>query len=167
MAARGGKAGAVPGQRANRKYLYAFCARTARHAYLVIRGADNQKAEEVLANADINLRALSIADTERFGILRMIVSDNKMATAVLKGKGYIVKETEVVGVKIGDQPGKMAEALKVLDLAKINLEYLYAFCARTARHAYLVIRVADNQKAEEVLTAAGFHMIEDSDVAKL
>ena len=64
-----------------------------------------------LANADINLRALSIADTERFGILRMIVSDNKMAAAVLKGKGYIVKETEVVGVKIGDQPGKMAAAL--------------------------------------------------------
>ena len=122
---------------------------------------------EVLANADINLRALSIADTERFGILRMIVSDNRMAVSVLKGKGYIVKETEVVGVKIGDQPGKMAEALKVLDLAKINLEYLYAFCARKERHAYLVIRVEDNAKAEEVLTAAGFHMIEDADVAKL
>ena len=58
-------------------------------------------------------------------------------------------------------------ALKVLDLAGINLEYLYAFCARTVKHAYLVIRVADNQKAEEVLTAAGFHMIEDADVAKL
>ena len=121
----------------------------------------------VLADAGINLRALSIADTEKFGILRMIVSDNKMAVSVLKGKGYIVKETEVVGVKIGDQPGKMAEALKVLDLAKINLEYLYAFCARTQKHAYLVIRVADNRKAEEVLTSAGFHMIEDSDVAKL
>jgi len=122
---------------------------------------------EVLANAGINLRALSIADTERFGILRMIVSDNKMATSVLKTKGYIVKETEVVGVKIGDAPGKMAAALKVLDLAEINLEYLYAFCARTEKHAYLVIRVADNQKAEDVLTAAGFHMIEDADVAKL
>ena len=103
---------------------------------------------EVLANADINLRALSIADTERFGILRMIVSDNRMAISVLKGKNYIVKETEVVGVKIGDQPGKMAEALKVLDLAGINLEYLYAFCARTERHAYLVIRVADNAARE-------------------
>ena len=122
---------------------------------------------EVLANADINLRALSIADTERFGILRMIVSDNRMAVSVLKAKGYIVKETEVVGVKIGDQPGKMAAALKVLDLAEINLEYLYAFCARTEKHAYLVIRVADNQKAEEVLTSAGFHMINDADVAKL
>ena len=122
---------------------------------------------EVLANADINLRALSIADTERFGILRMIVSDNKMAVSVLKGKGYIVKETEVVGVKIGDQPGKMAAALKVLDLAGIYLEYLYAFCARTQKHAYMAIRVADNMKAEEVLTQAGFHMITDADVAKL
>ena len=99
--------------------------------------------------------------------IRMIVSDNRMAISVLKGKGYIVKETEVVGVKIGDQPGKMAAALKVLDLAGINLEYLYAFCARTEKHAYLVIRVADNQKAEEVLTQAGFHMISDGDVAKL
>jgi len=121
----------------------------------------------VLAGAGVNLRALSIADTERFGILRMIVSDNKLATSVLKSRNYVVKETEVVGVKIGDQPGKLAEALKVLELADINLEYLYAFCARTERHAYMVIRVADNMKAEEVLTAAGFHMIEDSDVAKL
>ena len=86
---------------------------------------------EILANADINLRALSIADTERFGILRMIVSDNRMATSALKGKGYIVKETEVVGVKIGDAPGKMAEALKVLDLAGINLEYGFLFVRRT------------------------------------
>ncbi len=121
----------------------------------------------VLAGAGVNLRALSIADTERFGILRMIVSDNKLAISVLKSRNYVVKETEVVGVKIGDQPGKLAEALKVLDLAEINLEYLYAFCARTVRHAYLVIRVADNARAEEVLTKAGFHMIEDSDVAKL
>ena len=121
----------------------------------------------VLAGAGVNLRALSIADTERFGILRMIVSDNKLATSVLKSRNYVVKETEVVGVKIGDQPGKLAEALKVLELAGINLEYLYAFCARTERHAYLVIRVVDNLKAEEVLTAAGFHMINDADVAKL
>lgn len=121
----------------------------------------------VLAGAGVNLRALSIADTERFGILRMIVSDNKLATSVLKARGFAVKETEVVGVKIGDEPGKLAEALKVLDLAGINIEYLYAFCARTERHAYMVIRVADNAKAEEVLAAAEFHMIEDADIAKL
>jgi len=122
---------------------------------------------EVLAGAGVNLRALSIADTERFGILRMIVSDNKLAVSVLKSRNYVVKETEVVGVKIGDEPGKLASALKVLDLAGINLEYLYAFCARTVRHAYMVIRVADNARAEEVLTGAGFHMIEDADIQKL
>ncbi len=122
---------------------------------------------ETLAEKGVNIRALSIADTERFGILRMIVSDNEKAVEAVRGMGCLIQETEVVGVKIGDQPGKMAEALKVLDLAKINLEYLYAFCARTQKHAYLVIRVADNRKAEEVLTSAGFHMIEDSDVAKL
>ncbi len=120
-----------------------------------------------LANAGVNLRALSIADTERFGILRMIVSDNALATSVLRAKGLIVKETEVVGVKIGDEPGKLADALKVLDLAGINLEYLYAFCARTQKHAYMVIRVADNAAAEHALTVAGFHMIEDADIAKL
>ena len=122
---------------------------------------------DILAQNNVNLRALSIADTERFGILRMIVNDNTTAISALKEKGYVVKETEVVGVKIGDQPGKMAAALRVLDDAGVNIEYLYAFCARTQRHAYVVSRVADNQKVEEVLTAAGFHMIEDADVAKL
>ena len=121
----------------------------------------------ILAGAGVNLRALSIADTERFGILRMIVSDNELAISVLKARNYVVKETQVVGVKIGDQPGKLSEALKVLELAGINLEYLYAFCARTERHAYMVIRVADNGKAEDALTAAGFHLIEDTDIAKL
>ena len=135
--------------------------------YLENKSGTLAEVTDFLYHHGVNLRALSIADTERFGILRMIVSDNRMAISVLKGKGYIVKETEVVGVKIGDQPGKMAAALKVLDLAGINLEYLYAFCARTEKHAYLVIRVADNQKAEEVLTQAGFHMISDADVAKL
>ncbi|MBR3098754.1 MAG: hypothetical protein IKH18_04210 [Clostridia bacterium] len=128
----------------------------------ILAGVTNE-----LANAGVNLRALSIADTERFGILRMIVSDNKLATSVLRAKGLVVKETEVIGVKIGDQPGKLAEALTVLNLAGINLEYLYAFCARTQKHAYMVIRVADNDAAEKALTAAGFHMIEDTDIAKL
>ena len=122
---------------------------------------------EVLANADLNLRALSIADTERFGILRMIVSDNRMAISVLKGKGYIVKETEVVGVKIGDQPGKLSKALSVLAEAGVNVEYLYAFMARTEKHAYVVLRPTDNAAAESALEAAGFHMITDADIDKL
>ena len=73
----------------------------------------------------------------------------------------------MVGVKIGDAPGKLSKALDVLDKAGINMEYLYAFLTRTERHAYVVIRVADNEAAEKVLTDNGFHIITDADIAKL
>lgn len=122
---------------------------------------------EALSNANVNLRALSIADTEDFGILRLIVNDNETATKALENHGYLIKNTEVIGVKIGDQPGKLSTALKTLDEHKINVEYLYAFMARTEKHAYVVLRVADNTAAEEALEAAGFHMITDADVCKL
>ena len=122
---------------------------------------------ELLAEKSVNIRARSIADTEDFGILRLIVSDNDAAYAALTEKGYLIKITEVVGVKIGDAPGKLSNALKVLDDAKINMEYLYAFMARTEKHAYVVLRVADNNAAETALESAGFHMITDADVCKL
>ena len=122
---------------------------------------------ETLANANVDIRALSIADTEDFGILRLIVNDNDAAFNALTNHGYLIKNTDVVGVKIGDAPGRLSKALRVLDEAHINVEYLYAFMARTERHAYVVLRVADNAAAEEVLIDAGFHMITDRDVCKL
>lgn len=122
---------------------------------------------DALAKKHIDMRALSIADTKDFGILRLIVNDNELALKTLEEHGYLVKNTEVVGVKIGDEPGKLSTALKVLDDAKINLEYLYAFMARTQKHAYVVLRVADNTAAEEKLQKAGFHLITDADVNKL
>ena len=122
---------------------------------------------ETLAAHDINLRALSIADTRDFGILRLIVNDNDTACKTLSEQGYLIKITEVVGVKIGDAPGKLSKALQVLDEAGINMEYLYAFMARTEKHAYVVLRVADNAAAEAALEAAGFHLITDADVDKL
>lgn len=122
---------------------------------------------DTLASHNINIRALSIADTEEFGILRLIVNDNETAGKILSEQGYLIKTTEVVGVKIGDAPGKLSKALEVLDNAKINMEYLYAFMARTEKHAYVVLRVADNSEAEKVLEEAGFHMISDADLNKL
>lgn len=122
---------------------------------------------DTLAAHNVNIRALSIADTAEFGILRMIVSDNATAAATLAEKGYLLKMTDVVGVKIGDEPGKLSKALAVLEEAKINMEYLYAFMTRTEKHAYVVLRVADNAAAEAALEAAGFHLITDADVAKL
>ena len=122
---------------------------------------------DTLAENNVNLRALSIADTLEFGLLRLIVNDNDTASKALTDKGYILKVTEVVGVKIGDQPGKLSKALAVLADAGVNVEYLYAFMARTERHAYVVLRPTDNAAAEQALEAAGFHLITDADVDKL
>ncbi len=122
---------------------------------------------DILAKNNVNMRALSIADTQDFGILRLIVNDNVAATRALTDAGYLYKMTDVVGVKIGDQPGKLSKALEVLAENDINMEYLYAFMARTEKHAYVVLRVEDNAKAEKALEGAGFHMITDADVDKL
>ena len=122
---------------------------------------------DTLASHNINLRALSVADTEGFGILRIIVDDETTAEKVLAEEGYLIKITDVVGVKIGDAPGKLTEALRVLNNADINVEYLYAFMARTEKHAYVVLRVQDNSKAEAILEQAGYHLITEADVNKL
>ena len=122
---------------------------------------------DILAKNNINLRALSIAETQDFGILRLIVNDEKAAETVLAENGYLIKVIEVVGVKIGDEPGKLTSALDVLDKAGINVEYLYAFMARTEKHAYVVLRVEDNEVAEKALTDAGFKMISEADICKL
>jgi len=122
---------------------------------------------EILSKNNINIRALSIAETQDFGILRLIVNDEEAAKTILAEAGYLIKITDVVGVKIGDAPGKLCEALKVLDESNINLEYLYAFMARTEKHAYVVLRVEDNAAAENVLVNAGFHLITAADIKKL
>ncbi len=122
---------------------------------------------DTLAKNNVNLRALSIAETQDFGILRLIVNDEKLAYETLSDAGYLIKITEVVGVKIGDAPGKLTAALGVLDKEGINVEYLYAFMARTEKHAYVVLRVEDNATAEKALEGAGFHLIADADIKKL
>ena len=122
---------------------------------------------DILSKNNINLRALSIAETQDLGILRVIVNDEKAAEAVLSQNGYLIKVIDVVGVKISDEPGKLTEVLGVLDKANINLEYLYAFMARTEKHAYVVLRVEDNEIAESVLKNAGIKLISEADINKL
>lgn len=122
---------------------------------------------EILSKNNINIRALSVAETQDFGILRLIVNDEKAAMKALGEQEYLIKSIDVVGVKIGDAPGKLAEALGVLDQAGINVEYLYAFMARTEKHAYVVLRVEDNEVAESVLVNAGFKLITEADICKL
>jgi len=122
---------------------------------------------DTLAKHNVNMRALSIAETQDFGMLRLIVNDEKTAEKILTEEGYLIKVIDVVGVKISDEAGKLSEALSVLDKAGINMEYLYAFMTRTEKHAYVVLRVEDNAVAEKALSDAGFKIVTEADVNKL
>ena len=120
-----------------------------------------------LASHNIDLRALSMADTQEFGVLRLIVNDVDGAFAVLRESGHIVNITPVIAVKISDAPGRLSQALAVLNEHKINIEYLYAFLTRTEKHAYVVLRVEDHDFAAQALTDAGFKIVQESDIQKL
>ena len=122
---------------------------------------------KILSENNINMRALSIAETEDFGILRLIVNDEITAKKELTEKGYLIKVVDVVGVKVGDEPGQLSGALNVLDQNNINIEYLYAFMSRTEKHAYVVLRVEDNDAAEKALSDANYKIVTEADVAKL
>lgn len=122
---------------------------------------------DILAKNNVNIRALSIAETPDLGLLRIIVNDEEAATKILVENGYLIKAIDVVGVKIGDKPGALTAALNVLDKAEIDVEYLYAFMARTEKHAYVVLRVENNEKAEAALEEAGLHLITNADICKL
>lgn len=122
---------------------------------------------DVLAKNGINIRALSIAETGEFGILRLIVNDEVVAKKYLEESGFIIKIIDVVGVKLRDDPGSLSFALDVLDKANITVEYLYAFMSRTEKHAYVVLRVEDNAAAEAAIENAGLHLITNADICKL
>lgn len=116
---------------------------------------------KTLSDNNINIRAFSIADTQNYGILRLIVDDPRAAALALSSEGRIVSVTDVVGVQIPDERGGLTELLRILAEAEVAVEYLYAFVASQAGHAYVVLRVEDNAKTEELLVAAGFVLCTD------
>ncbi len=113
----------------------------------------------LLGEQGINIRALSIADTTDFGILRMIVNDPERAERLLREAGYAVTTTGVLAVEIPDRPGGLASVLEVLERSGINIEYLYAFVEKASTDALVLIRVEDLRKAGEALTAAGVSVL--------
>ena len=119
---------------------------------------------KALSDAGINLRAFSIADTQNYGILRLIVSDPRAAALALSNDGRIVSVTDVVSVQIPDEEGGLTALLRVLSEADIAVEYLYAFVASPADHAYVVLRVEDNAKTEALLQKNGFVLLTDDDL---
>ncbi len=122
---------------------------------------------DILAKANVDIRALSISETQDFGILRMIVNDLGAATATLKENGCVYTVTDVVGVSMPDVPGAMAGVIRILSENNINLEYVYAFLGVTHRSACVILRVEDNAKAEKLLEEGGYHVIFDPFSEKL
>jgi hypothetical protein len=111
---------------------------------------------KLLAEKQVNIRALSIADTSDFGILRLIVDDPDKAHKALKEGGFTVSATDVLAVAVPDTPGGLAPALAVLEEAGVNIEYLYAFVAQRADMAMVLFKVNDTERAAAALIKAGF-----------
>ena len=126
-----------------------------------------KKAIDTLAKANINIRALSIADTAKYGILRLIVSDNEKAIEALEKDGFIVKENEVLLLTVPDEPNGLNSTLAVFDEKGINLEYLYAFVSNKTDEALVVMRLEDMEKAVEALEANNIKILETEDIKDL
>lgn len=113
------------------------------------------EALATIADAGVDLRALSLADTADFGILRIIVDDPASALNALQNAGYLVKSNEVIPVAVGDKPGGLAAALRVLADSGVDVEYAYAFVAHSSDRAYVILRVQDNDAAIRILSDNG------------
>lgn len=122
---------------------------------------------KALSDNNINMRAMCIAETPDFGILRIIVDDVYNTMCTMKEAGYICSATKVLAVEIPDKPGSLLNTLTVLGESGINLEYSYAFTTSKKDVAYMILRVNDNEKAAEALTKSGVKLVDQEAIGKL
>ena len=123
---------------------------------------------KILGDNDVNIRAMSLADTKDFGILRLIVDDFEKAVSALKTEGFSVTTTQVLAVEISDRPGGLSEAMKALYNDNISVEYMYsAFINTKENTAYLILRVENVTAALEALSEAGFALISQQELASI
>lgn len=122
---------------------------------------------KILGDSGINIRALSLADTKDFGILRLIVHDTEKAKAALGQRGFTVRKTEVVAVEVPDRPGGLAEILKFLADAQINVEYLYAFVQQSGENAIIIFRFDETDRAIAVLSEKNVPILEGKKIYSL
>ena len=123
---------------------------------------------KVLAEHEIGLRALSVAEMEDFGIARIIVDDVYMTATVLKDAGFVNRMSDVLAVEIPDTPGGLNKVLKTLSAAQVNLEYMYAFLGgKNVEKAYFIMKVAHIDRAESTLEVAGFNLVDQETIAEL
>ncbi len=127
-----------------------------------------EEMTEVLAKNNIDMRAISVAETEDFGIARLIVDDVYETTTVLKDAGFVNRLSDVLAVEIPDVPGGLNKVLKTLSAAQVNLEYMYAFLGgKEVNKAFLIMKVAHIDRAESTLELGGFHLVDQENIAEL
>jgi len=121
----------------------------------------------VLGDAGVNIRALSLADTSDFGILRLIVNDTDKAFKVLREQNFTVSKTEVIGVEVPDSPGGLSALLQTLDKNNVNVEYMYAFVERSGDNAVIIFRFDDIDAAIDVLKNNNIKIIESKKLTSI
>lgn len=112
-----------------------------------------------LSRANLNIVTLSLADTQQFGILRLIIADWEKAKEVLEAKGFVVNVTEVVATEVDDKPGGLADILQTIEENKINIEYMYAFTFRRGNRAVLIFRFDNPDAAVKLLQSKGKNVL--------
>ena len=125
------------------------------------------RVTRVLGEASINIRALSIADTSDFGILRLIVNDPPRAYSILKDAGFTVSETEVIAVRVQDTPGGLAAVLEQMSEANLSIEYMYAFLGTSENDALVIFKVEDIKKARVAFMEKGIQFLEEQELYQL
>ncbi|MCK4906642.1 MAG: ACT domain-containing protein [Spirochaetes bacterium] len=125
------------------------------------------EVSSALGDANIDIHALSLADTSDFGILRLIVNQPEKASTTLKEKGFTVGITEVIAVEVEDKPGGFAKVMKIMQDAKINIEYMYAFVEKTKDNAIVIFRVDNIETAINTLEKKGLHILREAEVLDL
>ena len=121
----------------------------------------------ILAEAEVNIRALALADTSDFGVLRLIVNDNQKAIKALKNRGFTVGKMDVVAVEVEDRPGGLHRILDILNKAGINVEYMYAFVTQSGDNAIMIFKFVNIDEAVEVLLENDVTVINGSKVYTL
>ncbi len=127
-----------------------------------------EEMTDVLAKNNIDMRAISVAETEDFGIARLIVDDVYETTTVLKDAGFVNRLSDVLAVEIPDVPGGLNKVLKTLSAAQVNLEYMYAFLGgKEVNKAFLIMKVAHIDRAESTLELGGFHLVDQENIVEM
>ncbi len=122
---------------------------------------------QILGNKEINIRALAIADTTEFGILRMIVDRPQKAYEALEERGFTVSQTEVVVVEVEDKPGGLAQVMAILGKEGINVEYLYAFVAPRGRGALVVLKIEEKKTTVDLLQEKKVKILSAEEISRL